>query len=98
LVNFVSGVLLLTIVQFSKKKPFGRQFVTNQLGVDLAFIILATITLYVWTIIFKETFGPLEVVPLNVLWALMQFLQLMVSMYMISIQTAQFVSIFCTAW
>ena len=97
-VNFVSAILLFTIAQFSKKKPFGKQFVTNRLSVDFALVIFTAISIYAWTVIARLALGPLDETILNVAWCTGQFFMLLVSMYMLSMQTAQFMNIFCSSW
>ena len=89
-----TGLLLFLIIKYLQEKPFGKQFVTDHLSINLSWAIFASVAFLSAAIIVRETFGPFDdqISKLVLFWQ--QFFNLQVLMCLVSMQVTQFCNVF----
>jgi hypothetical protein len=97
LITTLTGYLLYLIVKYLKKKPFGAQFVTDHLSVDLAFTVFTSVAFTSTTVVAREILGPFDEATVKILLVMQQMTATVLSLNNLSIQTALFVNVFFAA-
>ena len=89
-----TGLLLFLIIKYLQEKPFGKQFVTDHLSINLSWAIFASVAYLSGAIIIRETCGPFDdrISKLVLFWQ--QFFNLQVLMCLVSMQVTQFCNVF----
>ena len=92
----LSGISLYTIGKYLIEKPFGAQFVTDYLFIDLTFAVFCAVSTTGIAVIGREISGPFNNLEIPIFSYVQQFLYLSISTHIISLQIAQFCNIFFT--
>ena len=97
LITLLTGTLLYLIVKYLKKKPFGAQFVSDHLCVDLALAVFSGVLYTSLTVIARELHGPFDDVTVEVILALQQLTAANLLTNILSLQFALFGNAFFAA-
>ncbi len=93
-ITALTACVFLLILKYLKEKPFGQQYLSDQLIITLMVSIFAIIAFLSVALTLREIIGPYSVLVTWFVIAVQQFLQLFVIMSMLSIQVAQFCNIY----
>ena len=97
LIILSTGTLLFLMIKYWQEKPFGRQFVTDHLSVDLAITVFTCVAFLATANIFRELWGPFNETLTRFILMAQQMLNLSVLAYLLSMQIAQFCNVFFTS-
>jgi hypothetical protein len=85
-ITVLTGVLLFLITKYLRKKPFGTQFVTDRLRVDLAVCVFSVVSFNSSAIVAREILGPFGEVTTNAFLVVQQVSTSSLSAYTLSVQ------------
>ena len=96
-IALLTGTLLYLIIKYLKKKPFGAQFVSDHLCVDLALTVFSGVLYTSLVVIAREFHGPFDDVTVKVILFLQQITAANLSANILSLQFALFSNAFFAA-
>jgi hypothetical protein len=85
-ITVLTGVLLFLITKYLRKKPFGTQFVTDRLSVDLAVCVFSVVLITSSAIVAREILGPFGEMTTKVFLWVQQMSTSSLSAYILSVQ------------
>jgi len=89
----LTGTILYLIIKYLKEKPFGAQFVTDQLSIDVILSVFSTVFVTSVAVIFRELVGPFSVYGAEISLIFQQFSGSTITFNLLSLQVAQFCNV-----